>query len=191
MDLQLGALSSPLYKLVKPSRGMQDSVPGTFPPGGPEDEAQDVGSHPGAPEPELAEEASPQPSGLLAPSWCGMPEEGSAQPRAWRGLIRAHELSHAGALALRGQRTKIRMGGPTPGPPRALAWGPAGGPELKLEGEASAGPSDFQAQTPRDTAGWRKGVSALGPGGVPAGAPEPKQAGEASSGPVDSQAWAP
>ncbi|KAJ1177149.1 hypothetical protein NDU88_002411 [Pleurodeles waltl] len=69
--------------LAKPSRGLLDSVPGTFPPGRPEDEAQDAGSHLGAPEPQLAEEAFSQPSGLRVPSWCGTLEEGSAHPRAW------------------------------------------------------------------------------------------------------------
>ncbi|KAJ1123764.1 hypothetical protein NDU88_002231 [Pleurodeles waltl] len=82
--------------LVKPTRGLRNSVPGTFPPDWLKEEAQEGGSHPGAPEPELAGKASPRPSGLPAPSWCGTLEEGSAHPWAWRGLVRAHELGHAG-----------------------------------------------------------------------------------------------
>ncbi|KAJ1201111.1 hypothetical protein NDU88_004926 [Pleurodeles waltl] len=58
-----------------------------------------------------------------------------------------------GALASGGQRTKTRMGAPAPGPPRALAWGPAGAPELKLEGEAYPGPVYSQAKTPWCMAG--------------------------------------
>ncbi|KAJ1128474.1 hypothetical protein NDU88_006852 [Pleurodeles waltl] len=84
----------PLYMLAKLSGGLQDSVPGTFPPGRPEDEAQDRGSQRRAPEPELAGEASPSPvdSGTL--------DEGSAHRRAWRGLVKAHELSHVGEAYL-------------------------------------------------------------------------------------------
>ncbi|KAJ1192428.1 hypothetical protein NDU88_001735 [Pleurodeles waltl] len=142
--------------LAKPSRGLPDSVPGTFPPGRREDEAQDAGSHPGAPEPELAGEASPQPSGLPVPSWCGMLEEGSAHPRTWRGLVRAHELVHAGRPSgtpsqepchMECRRTKPRMGVPKPGPARDLARDPARAPELEPEGEASMGPVDSQASS--------------------------------------------
>ncbi|KAJ1190212.1 hypothetical protein NDU88_006950 [Pleurodeles waltl] len=61
--------------LAKPSRGLCDPVPGTFPPSGPEDEAQDGGSHPRAPESEQAGEASSHPNGLpgrcLATRWAG------------------------------------------------------------------------------------------------------------------------
>ncbi|KAJ1194509.1 hypothetical protein NDU88_003797 [Pleurodeles waltl] len=50
--------------LTKPSRSLRDLVPNTFPLSRLEEEAQDGGYHPGAPEPELAGEASPQPIGL-------------------------------------------------------------------------------------------------------------------------------
>ncbi|KAJ1089179.1 hypothetical protein NDU88_002330 [Pleurodeles waltl] len=50
-DFRPGA-QRPLYMLGKLSRGLRDSVL---------DEAQDAGSHPGAPEPELEGEASPTP----------------------------------------------------------------------------------------------------------------------------------
>ncbi|KAJ1118586.1 hypothetical protein NDU88_006777 [Pleurodeles waltl] len=86
--------------LAKPSRGLQNFILGTFLPGGPEDKAQDRGSLPGAPEPEMARESSPQPNGLPTPSWCGTQEEGSAHPRAWRDLVRVHELGHAGEAFL-------------------------------------------------------------------------------------------
>ncbi|KAJ1130420.1 hypothetical protein NDU88_008773 [Pleurodeles waltl] len=115
-DFRPGSLR-PLLMLAKPFRGLRVSVPGTFPLGGPEDEAQDAGFHPGAPEPELAGEASPQPSELLAPSGCGTLEEGSAHPRSWRGLVRAHELVHAGEASL----------DPLGPCPRRLATGWAGG----------------------------------------------------------------
>ncbi|KAJ1119674.1 hypothetical protein NDU88_007859 [Pleurodeles waltl] len=150
--------------LAKPSRGLGDSVLGTFPPDGPEDEAQDGGSHTWAPEPELAGEASPQPSGLPVTSWCGTLEEGSAKPRAWRGPVwpsgrvigmhgeqpddlncQSDQMAgprglkgSPGALASGDQRT--RTGAPTRGPARALAWAP----ELEPEGEASPA-----RQTPR------------------------------------------
>ncbi|KAJ1136764.1 hypothetical protein NDU88_003178 [Pleurodeles waltl] len=76
--------------IAKPSRGLRDSVPGTFPPGGPESEALDAESHPGAPEPELAEEASPSPvhSQPLHGAACwrkGVPTPGPGE--AWSGLI--------------------------------------------------------------------------------------------------------
>ncbi|KAJ1128473.1 hypothetical protein NDU88_006851 [Pleurodeles waltl] len=67
-----------------------------------------------------------------------------------------------GALSSGDQRTKTRMGTPALGPARALAWGPAGAPELKPEGEASPGPTDSQARDTWSTAGWRKGVPAQG-----------------------------
>ncbi|KAJ1124519.1 hypothetical protein NDU88_002970 [Pleurodeles waltl] len=60
-----------------------------------------------------------------------------------------------GALTSGGQRTKSRT--------RA--------PELKPEGEATPGQVDSQGRTPGDTAGWRKGVPAPGPGVGPAGTP--------------------
>ncbi|KAJ1097369.1 hypothetical protein NDU88_002489 [Pleurodeles waltl] len=63
MDLRHWA-QRPLYMLTKLSQGLQEPVSGTFPPGGPEDEAQDWGSHLWDPEPELAWEASP---GLVYP----------------------------------------------------------------------------------------------------------------------------
>ncbi|KAJ1149413.1 hypothetical protein NDU88_002223 [Pleurodeles waltl] len=104
--------------LVKPSRGLRVSVPGTFPPGRLEDEAQDGSTQPGACDLELAGEACPQHSGLPDPSWYSTLEEGSAHTRAWQGLVRAHELCHAGEASL---------GSPGPCPGRlATQW--AGGP---------------------------------------------------------------
>ncbi|KAJ1161333.1 hypothetical protein NDU88_001820 [Pleurodeles waltl] len=166
--------------LVKPSQGLQDSVPGTFPPAGPEEESQNGVSHPGVTEPELVGEASHQPIGLPAPSWCGTLEEGSAHPRAW--------WAWSGLMNSDMQRTASwRKGAPSPGPGEGLA----GAPKSELAGEASLGPVDSEAWAPQGTAAWKKGVPAPGPSGGPARAPEPKLAGEASPGPVDSQAWAP
>ncbi|KAJ1150742.1 hypothetical protein NDU88_003531 [Pleurodeles waltl] len=132
--------------LAKPSRGLRDSVLGTFPLIGPEDETQDRGSHPWAVNQNW--QGKPPP----APSWCSTLEEGSALPRAWWGLVRAHELSHAGEASLGppvpcprhtvGWRTKPRIGVPT----QPLAQCLDGGPDHDLAEEVSPGqPGDLDA----------------------------------------------
>ncbi|KAJ1117975.1 hypothetical protein NDU88_006170 [Pleurodeles waltl] len=88
----------------------------------------------------------------------GRMEEGSARLRAQgpgRGSLntstqgRTPRTPSQVPCHMVGWRTKPRMGAPTLWPAGDLAWGPAGAPELKLEGEASPGLADSQARAPQ------------------------------------------
>ncbi|KAJ1209263.1 hypothetical protein NDU88_004641 [Pleurodeles waltl] len=123
--------------LVKPSQGLEDPVPDTFPLGGLEDEAQDGDSHSGAAE--LAREASSQPSGVdsQARAICGAVvwRKGVLTPGPGGGLVRAHEPCHAGEASLGptgprlGHLATQRAGGRSPGLGTPIPWPP--GPQAR------------------------------------------------------------